>query len=75
MFDDRTCFSKADICTYEHTKKHEAIYNDAVDSSTSHSLVFEPWLLIAVATWLAEWFAYKATFYKQLMRNRDLPPN
>jgi hypothetical protein len=49
MFDHRTRFSKADVGTYEHTKKHEAIYNDAVDSSTAHSFVFEPWLLITVA--------------------------
>jgi hypothetical protein len=49
MFDDRTCFSKADVGTDEHAKKHEAIYNDAVDSSAAHSLVFKPWLLIAAA--------------------------
>lgn len=75
MFDDRSCFSKADVGTYKHAKKHEAIYNDAVDSSTPHSLVCEPWLLIAVAIWLAEWFVYKIIFCKQLMQNRDLPPN
>jgi hypothetical protein len=75
MFDDRTCFSKADVGTYQHTKKHEAIYNYAVDSSAPHSLVREPWLFIAMAIWLAEWFLYKIIFYKQLMQNKDLPPN
>ena len=64
MFDDRTCFSKADVGTYKHTKKHEAIYNDAVDSSTPHSLVREPWLLITVAIRLADCFVYKIIFYK-----------
>jgi hypothetical protein len=54
MLDDRTCFSKADVGTYKHTKRHEAIYNNGVDSSTSHSLVGKLWLLIAMAILLAE---------------------
>lgn len=48
MFDDRTCFGKADVGADENTERHEAIYNDAVNSSTSHSLVRKPWLFIAV---------------------------